>query len=701
MREDADAGHALDRRPDAGADGRRPHPRGPPQRCRADHAGSSRGRRRRRCSSGCASAGATRRPDELGLSHYLEHMLFKGTPTRPPGSIDTLIEGFGGSSNAFTSYDFTHYDVLVPAAHVRPAMELLADIAVNASFVPAELEAEKKVVFEEMNLLQDDPEKFLTRRLSELAYVGHPYGRPILGTPRARAGPHARSAERVLQEALRPAEHGAGRRGPGAGPRRSRAAGRRHRSAGWPAAPAPPRPSPADPVAGRRASRRRPAPGAAGRPRPGVAGAGRSRGGRGHHRRRSADLHPGRWRQLAAEPDGARGASGSCSRSRPATSPASSRGIVAITARLDAKNLEAARGGDPRRHPARAAEGVTEPERQRALITAEASYAFDIETAEGLAKILRPGRDDVDARRRAAVPDAPAPGHRRADPGRRPQVPRRRRLRARAPACRRARSESGSAPRSLGGAAGDAGRVRAGAGPGPGGDRALRAARQRPHGPRAREPGGAGRRGGAAGPDGLALGDAGERGHLELHPRGDGEGDHQAERQRPRRDGGRRWAARSAPPGDVDYSGIQGTALARYWRELLEITAELALSPRLAPEDVPREREWLLSRIQRRRDNAPSRAFDELYAALYGSHPYGAAEPRHARVARSHRPRGDRGLVPRVLPTRAHDAGGQRSGVGVGGDRRGPAALRRACRQATPAPDPPDPAAARGRPAAR
>jgi len=74
--------------------------------------------------------------------------------------------------------------------------------------------------------------------------------------------------------------------------------------------------------------------------------------------------------------------------------------------------------------------------------------------------------------------------------------------------------------------------------------------------------------------------------------------------------------------GDVDYSGIQGTALARYWRELLEITAELALSPRLAAADVPREREWLLSRIQRRRDNATTRAFDEFYAALYDGHPY-------------------------------------------------------------------------------
>lgn len=74
--------------------------------------------------------------------------------------------------------------------------------------------------------------------------------------------------------------------------------------------------------------------------------------------------------------------------------------------------------------------------------------------------------------------------------------------------------------------------------------------------------------------------------------------------------------------GDVDYSGIQGTALARFWRELLDITAELALSPRMNPGEVDRERDWLLSRLQRRRDNAPARAFDEFYATLYGGHPY-------------------------------------------------------------------------------
>ena len=74
--------------------------------------------------------------------------------------------------------------------------------------------------------------------------------------------------------------------------------------------------------------------------------------------------------------------------------------------------------------------------------------------------------------------------------------------------------------------------------------------------------------------------------------------------------------------GEIDYSEIRSSALARFWKPLLSLTAELALSPALAPEEVNNERDWLLSRIQRRRDNAPSRVFDEFYAAMYGSHPY-------------------------------------------------------------------------------
>jgi zinc protease len=75
--------------------------------------------------------------------------------------------------------------------------------------------------------------------------------------------------------------------------------------------------------------------------------------------------------------------------------------------------------------------------------------------------------------------------------------------------------------------------------------------------------------------------------------------------------------------GEVDYSEIRGSALARFWRELLRLTAELALEPKLAPEEVDRERDFVISRVQRRRDNAASRAFDEFFALLYGAHPYG------------------------------------------------------------------------------
>jgi len=74
--------------------------------------------------------------------------------------------------------------------------------------------------------------------------------------------------------------------------------------------------------------------------------------------------------------------------------------------------------------------------------------------------------------------------------------------------------------------------------------------------------------------------------------------------------------------GEVDYSEIRASSLARFWRDLLGLVAELAFEPTLRTDDVDRERDWLLSRIQKRRDNAPSRAFDAFYAALYGSHPY-------------------------------------------------------------------------------
>ena len=120
---------------------------------------------------------------ELGLAHYLEHMLFKGTTTRPSGFIDRDVEGVGGRMNAGTSLDYTYYHMLLPAHRALVGVDTLADIAVNASLDPQALENEKRVVLEEMRFGEDSPSRFLSRQLYAAAFADHPYGRPVIGQP--------------------------------------------------------------------------------------------------------------------------------------------------------------------------------------------------------------------------------------------------------------------------------------------------------------------------------------------------------------------------------------------------------------------------------------------------------------------------------------------------------------------------------------
>src|SRR5262249_42709931 len=103
-----------------------------------------------------AAGGRDEAPAELGLAHYLEHMLFKGTPSRPAGRIEREVEGVGGRINAGTSLDYTYYHAVLPASSADAGVELLADIAVNATLDAAALEREKLVVLEEMRLSEDN-----------------------------------------------------------------------------------------------------------------------------------------------------------------------------------------------------------------------------------------------------------------------------------------------------------------------------------------------------------------------------------------------------------------------------------------------------------------------------------------------------------------------------------------------------------------
>lgn len=121
-------------------------------------------------------------PDERGLAHLHEHMLFKGTPTRGVGEIAAAIEACGGQINAWTSHDQTCYHVILPAHEWRAGLAVLADAVCHSSFDPEELGREIEVVVEEIKRATDSPAQIGYRRLFEMAFADHPYALPVLGT---------------------------------------------------------------------------------------------------------------------------------------------------------------------------------------------------------------------------------------------------------------------------------------------------------------------------------------------------------------------------------------------------------------------------------------------------------------------------------------------------------------------------------------
>jgi zinc protease len=118
-----------------------------------------------------------------GLSHVLEHMLFKGTTTRPGSRIDQEVQEAGGYMNAYTSFDRTVYHIDVPNTGARTAIDILCDIMQNAILPPDELAREMDVIRREMDMGQDDPGRRASRRLFEVAYTRSPYRFTIIGYP--------------------------------------------------------------------------------------------------------------------------------------------------------------------------------------------------------------------------------------------------------------------------------------------------------------------------------------------------------------------------------------------------------------------------------------------------------------------------------------------------------------------------------------
>ena len=121
--------------------------------------------------------------DSMGIAHFVEHMLFKGTPTRSAEEIAQQVDSIGGQIDAFTSKEYAGYYLKVLDEHLPLAVEILADLISNPLLAEDDIEKEKKVILEEIKMVEDTPDDLVHEIFAEGFWSGHPLGRPILGTP--------------------------------------------------------------------------------------------------------------------------------------------------------------------------------------------------------------------------------------------------------------------------------------------------------------------------------------------------------------------------------------------------------------------------------------------------------------------------------------------------------------------------------------
>ncbi|MEC7273840.1 MAG: pitrilysin family protein, partial [Verrucomicrobiota bacterium] len=116
-----------------------------------------------------------------GLSHYLEHMLFKGTCKRDAKSISREVHALGGSINAYTTFDRTVYYIDAPSSAFDQVVDILADIVLNSTLPVEEVEKERAVILREIDMGLDDPDRQLSQAIFRNAYQRHPYREPVIG----------------------------------------------------------------------------------------------------------------------------------------------------------------------------------------------------------------------------------------------------------------------------------------------------------------------------------------------------------------------------------------------------------------------------------------------------------------------------------------------------------------------------------------
>jgi predicted Zn-dependent peptidase len=123
--------------------------------------------------------------EQNGISHFIEHMIFKGTKTRNSLEIAKELDAIGGLSNAFTGIEYTCFHSRVLDKHLHVLAEILSDIFLHSTFDSQELNRERQVILQEINMVEDTPDEQIHVLFSKLFFMNHPLGMPVLGTPQS------------------------------------------------------------------------------------------------------------------------------------------------------------------------------------------------------------------------------------------------------------------------------------------------------------------------------------------------------------------------------------------------------------------------------------------------------------------------------------------------------------------------------------
>jgi len=122
-------------------------------------------------------------PEQAGISHFLEHLLFKGTPERTAHEIAEEVDAVGGDMNAYTTKEYTTFYVRALAEHVELGLDILCDILSRPALRPEEVDAERQVILEEVLMHRDEPSDVVQELFATAMFPGHPLGREVLGEP--------------------------------------------------------------------------------------------------------------------------------------------------------------------------------------------------------------------------------------------------------------------------------------------------------------------------------------------------------------------------------------------------------------------------------------------------------------------------------------------------------------------------------------